>query len=69
MTSTATEPDAVIGARITAWLRVGGSWTAIAAAHGVTDVDAFKQRYAPSAVSTRPQRAVQPVQLQLFNAA
>jgi hypothetical protein len=34
------EPDAVVAARVRAWLDVGGSWAAIATAHGSSDVDA-----------------------------
>jgi hypothetical protein len=67
-TATAREPEALLGARVAAWLRVGGSWAAIAAAHGATDIDAFKRSVtphltAPSATTRPPERRGQ---LRLF---
>jgi hypothetical protein len=47
MTAVLVESDAVLAARVGAWLRVGGSWAAIAAAHGASDVEAFKGRVTP----------------------
>jgi hypothetical protein len=62
------EPDPVVAARVRAWLDVGGSWAAIAAAHGTSDVDAFKQRVAAHLTRAEPPRRGRPVQLALFDA-
>jgi hypothetical protein len=64
-----TESDAVVAARVRAWLRVGGSWAAIAAAHGASDVDAFKRRVTAHLTGPEAARGGRLVQLALFDAA
>jgi hypothetical protein len=65
------ESDKTLGARVAAWLRVGGSWDAIATAHGSTDVDGFRRRVEPhldlsGGAPTAPARHERPAQLRLF---
>lgn len=47
------EPDAAVADRVRAWLDVGGSWAAIATAHGATDVASFEREWAPRIVAAR----------------
>jgi hypothetical protein len=66
-----TDVDTAIAARVAAWLTVGGSWDAIATAHGATDVDAFRQRVEPhlhpsDGALAAPARHERPGQLRLF---
>jgi hypothetical protein len=61
------ESDAVVAARVRAWLDVGGSWAAIASAHGVSDVDAFKQHMTAHLTGREPPRRGRPMQLALFD--
>jgi hypothetical protein len=63
----ATEPDAVVAARVRAWLNIGGSWAAIASAYGASDVDAFKHRVTAHLTRPEPPRRGRPVQLALFD--
>jgi hypothetical protein len=57
----AAEPDAVVAARVRAWLDVGGSWAAIASAHGAGDVDAFRQHVTAHLARPEPPRRERPV--------
>jgi hypothetical protein len=68
MTGTA-ESDAVVAARVRAWLNVGGSWTAIAKAHGASDVDAFRQHVTAHLARRESAGRGRPVQLALFDTA
>jgi hypothetical protein len=69
--STTVTSDRVIASRVAAWLRVGGSWPAIATAHHERDVDAFERRIRPllSGLNADPSEmeTAAPVQLALFD--
>jgi hypothetical protein len=69
--SAAATSDRVIASRVVAWLRVGGSWSAIATAHHERDVDAFERRIRPllSDLNGDPSEmaTAAPVQLALFD--
>lgn len=61
------DSDVVVAARVRAWLDVGGSWAAIATAHGATDADAFKQQVTAVTARPKPARGGRPEQLALFD--
>ena len=65
------DTDHSVAARVAAWLRVGGSWAAIATAHGADDVDGFRRRVEPhldlsDGAPTALARHERPAQLRLF---
>jgi hypothetical protein len=72
MSTVIIDADAVMASRVAAWLGVGGSWAAIAAAHGASDVHTFEREWAPriaalrSATSTARRGHRVPKQLALF---